>query len=501
MNLTKQKTNDSNLFYAGFSMPGKTISGTALSIILLALCVLFAPTASQAQTATVYGQLGNFDVINHTGHDGHGFEIEMEGIHPEDVYYSFSAQRYGAATVTPTATGIKVRWASAYSNGAFTQTTLAHAPNTPFAGSCYQWGANYNISACEHFGVSLTASPTRTAYRWLIEDEANPGTLVGFDPPIAILTPVYTITPPVAAGEAPVLEAEVEAPEAAESPEVYGDAQWVKVFKTQLNREANLDELVSDNAIVPQDAAHVEVQWEIVQAEPVSHSNSNGNRQRRNNSETLRFDTRSVLRRYETYSFTGAYDPITHEALCADTLCNAPATEELGEFVGAQMTAANVTVHSVVVTKVGNGTVSSTDRLINCGSKCGAAYNQGTIVTLTATPSSNSVFAGWGGACGGTEPTCTVIADNIMNVTANFAVPINVLAKTSGKGAVKAPSIGIDCGRNCKATITSKNAITFTAVPESGFRFLNWTGACSGTALTCTISINKDTTVQANFVK
>lgn len=479
----------------------KNIFSAMLSILLPALCLLFSPIASSAQSATVYGQLGNFDVINHTGHDGHGFEIEMEGIHPEDVYYSFSAQRYGAPTVTATITGIKVRWASAYSNGAFAQTTLAHAPNTPFAGSCYQWGANYNQSACEHFGVSLKASPSHTAYRWLIEDANTPGTLIGVDPPIAILTPVYTITPPAAEGEAPVLEAEVEAPEAAEAPEVYGDAQWVKVFKTQLNREANLDELVSDNAVVPQGAAHAEVQWEIVQAEPTSHSNSNGNRQRRNNQETLRFDTRSVLRRYETYAFTGAYDPVTHEALCADLLCNAPGEGEVGEFISAQMTAANVAVHSVSVTKNGSGTVSSSDKLVSCGSKCGAAYNQGTIVTLTASPSSNSVFVGWGGACSGAALTCTATANDAVNVTANFAVPINVLAKTSGKGAINAPAIGIDCGKNCKATITPTKSITFTAVPETGFRFLNWTGACSGTALTCTISINKDVTVQANFVK
>jgi Divergent InlB B-repeat domain len=502
MNLTNEKTNDSNNFYAGFLTPGKTVLRTALSIVLLALCIIFAPTASQAQTATVYGQLGNFDVINHTGHDGHGFEIEMEGIQTKDISYSFSAQRYGAATITPTATGVLVRWASAYNNGAFTQTTLAHEPNTPFAGSCYQWGANYNSSACEHFGVSLTAAPTHTTYRWLIEDANNAGTLIGFDPPIAIVTPVYTITPPVRVAEAPVLVAEFEAPEAAESPEVYGDAQWVKVFKTQLKREANLDELVSDNAVVPQDAAHVEVQWEIVQTEPVSNSNSNGNRQHRNNQETLNFDTRSVLRRYETYSYTGAYDPVTHKALCADLLCNAPGDGELGEYIGAQMTAANVSVPSVSVAKTGNGLVSSADKFISCGGKCGAGYNQGAVVTLTATAASGNLFLGWGGACGGTVITCTVTANDAVNVTANFAPAFNVSAKTSGgKGAVSGPAAGIDCGRTCTGRAAQGTAVAFTATPEAGFRFLNWSGACSGTARTCSVSITRDTAVQANFTK
>ncbi len=126
-------------------------------------------------------------------------------------------------------------------------------------------------------------------------------------------------------------------------------------FQNPVESEANLDELVSDNAVVPQNAAQVEVQWEIVQVEPVSNSNSNGNRQHHADQETLKFDTRSVLRRYETYSFTGAYDPVTHEALCADLLCNAPGAGELGEYIGAQMTAANVTVHSVRISKVGSG--------------------------------------------------------------------------------------------------------------------------------------------------
>ncbi len=429
MNSTKEKTTYKNDIHGRFSAPGKTIFGALLSIALLALCVLFAPLNSLAQTATVYGALGNFDVINHTGHDGHGFEIELQGIQPNDIPYSFSAQRYGAAHITQTATGVLVRWESAYVNGAFAQTTLPHQPNTPFAGSCYQWGANYNQSACEHFGVSLTATPTHTAYRWLIEDANSPGALIGVDPPIAIVSPVYTILPPARPAEAPVLEAEIEAPEAAESPEVYGDAQWVKVFKTQLNREVNLDELVSDNAVVPQDAAHAEVQWEIVQVEPVSNSHSNGNRQHRNNQGTLNFDTRSVLRRYETYAYTGAYDPTTHEALCADLTCSAPGDGELGEFIAAQMTAANINVPSVSITKTGSGTISSADKFISCGSKCGAGYNQGAQVSLTAAPASGSLFVGWGGACSGNLLTCTLTANDALNVIANFAQAFNLSGK------------------------------------------------------------------------
>jgi hypothetical protein len=48
-----------------------------------------------------------------------------------------------------------------------------------------------------------------------------------------VVNPTYAIVPPVAAGAAPALNAAVQAPEPAEAAEVYGDAQWMKVFKTQ----------------------------------------------------------------------------------------------------------------------------------------------------------------------------------------------------------------------------------------------------------------------------
>lgn len=475
------------------------VTKSVAAAVSVALLVLFMFVGANAQTANIYGQLGNFDVINHTGHHSHGFEIELEGIHPEDVFYSYSYQRYGAAHITATATGTLVRWESPYSSGAFTATTIPHAPNTPFAGSCYMGGASYDSSGCEHFGVSLQATPTRTQYRWLIEDAANPGTLIGVNPPLAIVSPVYTIIPPVREGDAPELEAEIEAPEPAEGPELYGNAQWVKVFKTQLNREVSLDELITTNEVVPQGAAQVETEWELIQDEPLS--NSNGNRRQRRNQGALNFDTRSVLRRYEVYAYTGAYDPVTNEALCADLVCNAPGEGELGEFQSAQMAAVNLSVNSVSIAKTGSGTVESADRLINCGTKCTASYNQNAAVTLTATPAKDFLFTGWGGACTGNLLSCIVNPTDALNVTANFVQTFSVSAKTSGgKGAVTSPS-GINCGKTCSVKVTRGTNVAFTATPEAGFRFVNWTGACSGTATTCTIPINNVTSVQANFAK
>ena len=472
-----------------------------LATFTLALLALFAATEARAQTATVAGSLSNFDVINNTGHEAHGFEIELEGLQPQDVYYTFSAQRYGSPVIVPYATGVRVRWASAYDNGAqqFMQTTTAHEPNTAFAGSCYSWGANYATSGCEHFGVTLNANATKTTYRWLIADPQTPGALATVDPPVAIPAPTYVVLPPARPADPPVLQAEIEAPEPAEAPELYGDAQWVKVFKTELARPVTLDELMSDNVIVPQDQAQAEVAWEIVQAEPAS--NSNGNRRRRQNQGGLNFSTRSVIRRYEIYRYTGAYDPVTHEALCADLTCTTPQDGEVGEFVGAQMAAANVNVPSVTVNKVGNGNVASADKLLSCGSKCAAGYNAGSQVTLTASPASGSAFTGWTGACAGNQATCSLTVNEALNVTAAFAPIYTLSIGRSGSGTVSSSPAAVDCGKTCSAKIVQGTAVTLTATPAAGQHFVNWGGACTGTAPTCTVTVNQNLSVQANFSK
>jgi hypothetical protein len=497
-----------------------------VSTVLLALLAM--PLAAGAQTATIYGSLGNFDVVNNAGQDAHGFEIELEGLQPADVIYTFSVQRYGASTTVPTATGVAVRWSSVYdaATARFLQTTMAHVKGTPFLqGMCYQWnGAVYETAACEHFGASLTRNAVKTTYRWLVADPLTAGALVPVDPPIAIAAPVYYMAAPVVVGAPPVLVAEVQAPEAPETPEVFGDAQWMKVFKTELQREVGLDELLGDNPIVPQDAAHLEVEWEVVQASPAT-VNGRRNRTRNRNQGALNPATRSVVRRYEMYEYAGAYDPITHEALCADLTCTVPQAAELGDFISAQMTAANVQADSVTVNKVGNGNVDSTDKVIACGSKCAASYTAGTAVTLNAKAASGSTFSAWTGACAGANPTCTVTATGNVNAGATFVVAppsggggggatgggggggggtapsFTLSISRSNKGTVTSDPSGINCGSGCSTKLPSGTTVTLTAAPPAGLLFLSWGGACSGTASTCTVVVTKDTSVQANFSK
>jgi len=83
-------------------------------------------------------------------------------------------------------------------------------------------------------------------------------------------------------------------------------------------------------------------------------------------------------------------------------------------------TSATATQYSLSVSVTGQGTVTSAPAGISCGTSCTAELAAGTTVTLTATPSSGSQLAGFGGACSGTG-SCTVTMSADTQVTAAFA--------------------------------------------------------------------------------
>ena len=217
----------------------------------LVLASFAAPARSQAQTAEITGIMSGFDVLNDTGQPAHGFEMQLQGAAVSDVTYILSAYtRYGTAVVTAYATGVYVRWQSAYINGQYTATTLP-APYVSFAWQdCYNAGAGYKNSGCEHLGLALrvTSSAVTVTARWLVDDPNNPGQLIPSDPPVvSVPLAVWSVTP-LTSG-APVVVAIAATPLPA-PPALFGDAQWIKVFKTELPRSVTADELVSGNTAV-----------------------------------------------------------------------------------------------------------------------------------------------------------------------------------------------------------------------------------------------------------
>jgi len=70
----------------------------------------------------------------------------------------------------------------------------------------------------------------------------------------------------------------------------------------------------------------------------------------------------------------------------------------------------------------GNGAVRSTPAGVDCGTRCGASFADGSVVALDAAPGVNFTFAGWGGDCAGAgiNLTCTLTVRGAMTVEAQF---------------------------------------------------------------------------------
>jgi len=160
--------------------------------------------------------------------------------------------------------------------------------------------------------------------------------------------------------------------------------------------------------------------------------------------------------------------------------------------------------YTLTVTKsgAGSGTVTSSPSGIDCGSDCSESYNQGTSVTLTATPASGSTFGGWSGGCSGTG-TCTVTMNAAKSVTATFniqgAYTLTVVKSGTGTGTVTSSPAGINCGDDCSETYSKVLKVKLTAKADASSTFTGWSGGgCSGTK-TCTVTVDGSATVTADF--
>ncbi len=76
-------------------------------------------------------------------------------------------------------------------------------------------------------------------------------------------------------------------------------------------------------------------------------------------------------------------------------------------------------VWTLNILRSGSGTVISNPAGLSCGANCSHSFDDGTSVTLTATPSSGWTFSGWSGPCSGTG-TCTLDMTSHYDVNATF---------------------------------------------------------------------------------
>ena len=308
----------------------------------LALLLAFASVPAHSQ---VFGSLANFDVVNDTGENAHGFEIEIEDIHSSDITSIFGAanrwpnmERYGAPTVTEftTATGgpgVKITYKANYNGTWSVGTPSGTLPVSP-SDSCWPLGAKaYGpLYPCDHFGVSTTVNTPKTKYSWLVEVPANPGVLT---PVLATVpNPVWTVTPVPPIGNIPQ-PPKVNVAIAAPAPQVYefGEPRWVKVTATGTLKDVSVEDLVAENAVIQKAKTQTQIEWQLLQVD----AGNPGSGQIDLTGVALDQGAKGVVYRFEFHKYTGARDPQTNEALplTSDTPVQ-PDPADLGQFIVAQ---------------------------------------------------------------------------------------------------------------------------------------------------------------------
>jgi uncharacterized repeat protein (TIGR02543 family) len=155
------------------------------------------------------------------------------------------------------------------------------------------------------------------------------------------------------------------------------------------------------------------------------------------------------------------------------------------------------------LSQTGEGKITSTNNSIGCTGSCKTDYEINSRVTLKAIPSTGYSFTGWSGDCFGTSAIISVNLNAAKSCTASFKKdilhPLNV-SKT-GEGKITSTDNTLNCGETCQATYEADNTVTLTATPATGYNFAGWTGDCSGTSATTTVTMNAAKSCAATFEK
>jgi len=122
-------------------------------------------------------------------------------------------------------------------------------------------------------------------------------------------------------------------------------------------------------------------------------------------------------------------------------------------------------------------------------------FDEGTVVSLTATPDVGYEFSHWSGDASGTTNTVNITMDSDKSVVANFApeaVTYTLTTIIDGPGAIDLNPAG--------GTYAPGTAVTLTAIPTPGGESFNsWSGDISGTENPTTIIMDGNKTVTAHF--
>ena len=499
--------------------------------LLALLCASLATGTTHASIA--YGSINNFDTVNDTGSECHGFEIEMDDCHSTDVTYTFDYNHYGTPRITEdnSVAGhpkCVIRWESK-KNPDGTWASFTAIPAGPIAPTNGHMFTNPAVNfGGEHFGAGYTVQPTAIRYNWLIDNGS--GVLV-HGGAVQVSTPTFTYYPPVAGDPAPPAVQAVIAPPPPPVPEPkeFGKPVWIKEIRTSShnNNEVKLRNLLSDD---PNDANdknwrngepdEVETEWQILQTDFGKADAPNNEKAAA--AEDLPNADEVVTRRYEFYKYEGPLDNETGEAkadavgpdgihgvgtkLINGVEVDLTTVAVVGAFTGSQMAAVDVHAPVGLIDHVSDGEVDTpyaARTVVVEGALPFTCIRDGALPTgmvfdevtgqLSGTPEASGEFNFTLTASDGLNPD--VSKNYTLRVAAaGAALPVESLVDTT----VSPAGTGMTTGDGSFAPGTE---VTVHATADPGYHLVNWTdnGKVVSTAISYTFVIDVNHSLVANF--
>jgi hypothetical protein len=184
---------------------------------------------------------------------------------------------------------------------------------------------------------------------------------------------------------------------------------------------------------------------------------------------------------------------------CTGTGTTCVVSMTAAKSVGASFVAS--THYTLNVSAGTGGVAASIPAGIDCGTRCAAGFAPGSLVSLTAHPRPGFRFAGWSGACSGSQ-TCDLTMDSNKGVQAAFTAvapgqyPLTV--HDFGSGSIISSPPGINCGTACSAAFSFGTQVSLFASPAPGYQFAGWSGACTGLGA-CVVYMDDIANVDAVF--
>lgn len=202
-------------------------------------------------------------------------------------------------------------------------------------------------------------------------------------------------------------------------------------------------------------------------------------------------------------TLTAQESPVTWGGACSSGGATCGLTMDGPKAVTAQIRGAPLSRAPLAVAASGKGSITGAGGAIQCGSACAAVVPVGARVELTATPDAGWLFAGWRfGACTGVSRTCAITMTGASTATATFvevgtAFPVAVTK--AGQGRVRSRPSGIDCGAGCSGSFEAGSTVTLETTPVKGWKFVRWSGSCTGSRTTCVLGMDGPKSVSATF--